>query len=331
MNKKTAKLTENAIKFHSSEEVRINAMKTVRPNWPALLVVLMSSLLAQAAPRQAATKKASDAPSFDFDALDNWKNAVLDGDKAALQRLYSINPIARSKTPDGDSIDPSEEPTFWSAFKREGLDRLDVKVLEAKSPQPDVKVLVLRIEMGLNRGGKEQTVVVGGAQVWAQRLGDWKIISTQRSNPAPKEARRLPEPAKPNTQLYPPPEEAKAEISNALAESAKDHRRVLLVFGGNWCYDCHVLDTTFRSKQFAPIVNANYRVIHINVGNYDANLDLADKYQIPLKKGVPSLAILDPDGKLVVSQKQGEFESTVRIGPEDVLEFLKKWKPEPKS
>jgi hypothetical protein len=68
--------------------------------------------------------------------------------------------------------------------------------------------------------------------------------------------------------------------------------------------------------------------VHVNVGDYDKNLDLARKYEIPLDKGVPSLAILDPDGKLVISQKQGEFESTVRLGPEDVVAFLKKWKPQ---
>ena len=140
--------------------------------------------------------------------------------------------------------------------------------------------------------------------------------------------RRLPEPAKPNVQLYPDPEEAPSEIAAALAAAAKDHKRVLLVFGGNWCYDCHVLDTTFHSKQIAPLVTQNYHVIHINVGNYDKNLDLAKKYEIPLEKGVPSLAVLDPDGKLVVSQKKGEFESTTRIGPEDVVDFLKRWKPQ---
>jgi thioredoxin 1 len=69
-------------------------------------------------------------------------------------------------------------------------------------------------------------------------------------------------------------------------------------------------------------------VVHVNVGDYDKNTDLASKYEIPLEKGVPSLAILDPDGKLVVSQKKGEFESTVRIGPEDVVRFLKQWKPQ---
>src|ERR1700737_1785706 len=115
--------------------------------------------------------------------------------------------------------------------------------------------------------------------------------------------------------IYPANVDAKAEIAEALANGAKTHRRVILVFGGNWCYDCHVLDAAFHSRQIAPLVDENYHVVHVNVGDYDKNLDLTKKYEIPLDKGVPSLAILDPNGKLVVSQKKGEFESTTRIGP----------------
>lgn len=305
-------------------------MKTIRPVWiAAFFLCAQLAVFAQPAPQQARAKKASGAaPSFAFEPLDNWKAAVLAGDRAALSSYYTTSPPARTKTPKAESLDPSEEPMFWSSLKPAGLDRLNVMVLEANTLQPGVMSLVLRIEADIKAGAGENSSVISVSQVWVQKLGDWKIIATQRGDLAAKQARRLPEPAKPNIQLYPPPEEAQAEISSALAAAARDHKRVLLVFGGNWCYDCHVLDATFRSKSFAPIVNANYHVIHINVGNYDANLDLADKYQIPLKKGVPSLAILDPDGKLVVSQKQGEFESTVRIGPEDVLEFLKKWKPQ---
>jgi ketosteroid isomerase-like protein len=271
---------------------------------------------------------AETSASFAFEPLDNWKAAVLAGDKSGLMGFYMTNPAAKAKTPQGETLDPAEEPNFWATLKPAGLDRLIIQVLEAKTVQPGVMALTLRMEAALKTGGVEKPVIIGASQVWVQKLGEWKIIATQRSDPSEKQARRLPEPAKPNTQLYPPPEDAKAEISTALAAAAKDHKRVLLVFGGNWCYDCHVLDTTFRSKEFAALVNANYHVIHINIGNYDVNLDLADKYQIPLNKGVPSLAILDPDGKLVVSQKNGEFESTMRIGPEDVVEFLKKWKPQ---
>jgi thioredoxin 1 len=305
-------------------------MKTIRPGWiVALLLCSQSAAFAQTAPQQTHAKKASAVPtSFAFEPLDNWKAAVLAGDKAALTSYYTTSPPARTKTPKTETLDPSEEPMFWSSLKPAGLDHLDIKVLEAKTQQPGVMSLVLRIEAEIKTSAGENSDIVSAAQVWVQKLGEWKIIATQRGDLAAKEARRLPEPAKPNTQLYPPPEEAQAEISSALAAAAKDHKRVLLVFGGNWCYDCHVLDATFRSKAFAPLVNANYHVIHINVGNYDVNLDLAKKYEIPLEKGVPSLAILDPDGTLVVSQKKGEFESTVRIGPEDVVDFLKKWKPQ---
>jgi thioredoxin 1 len=305
-------------------------MKTIRFAWiAALFLCAMPIVFSQSAPQQARAKKASETTaSFAFEPLGNWKAAVLAGNQAALTAFYMTSPPARAKTPKGETLDPSEEPMFWSSLKPAGLDHLDVKVLEAKTLQPGVMSLVLRIEAEIKTSAGENSSVISAAQIWAQKLGEWKIVATQRGDPAAKEARRLPEPAKPNTQLYPPPEEASAEISAALAAASQDHKRVILVFGGNWCYDCHVLDATFRSKAFAPLVNANYHVLHINVGNYDVNLDLAKKYEIPLEKGVPSLAILDPDGALIVSQKKGEFESTVRIGPEDVVDFLKKWKPQ---
>ncbi|MGA8767690.1 MAG: thioredoxin family protein, partial [Candidatus Acidiferrales bacterium] len=175
-----------------------------------------------------------------------------------------------------------------------------------------------------------QPFTVEGAQVWIQQGADWRVAATQRSDPTPSPNFRLPVPAKPNTSLYPPPEKAEEEIRAALVSAAKDHKRVILVFGANWCYDCHVLDATFHSKNFAAVVNASYHVVHVNVGDDgDKNLDLAEKYGVPLKKAVriPSLAVLEPDGKVVYSQKNGEFDNSVRIGPADVAAFLKKWAP----
>jgi Thioredoxin-like len=290
--------------------------------------VLSAAVSPAAAAQEHVQRLKESAAPFSFEPLDQWKAAVLAGDRGALMGFYTTNPAARAKTPQGETLDPAEEPVFWSSLRSAGLDRLNFKVLQAQTVQPGVLALVLRFEAGLRTGEGEKSAIVSCAQVWVERLGEWKIVSTQRGALKAKPVMRLPEPARPNTQLYPPPEEAPAAIASALTAAGRDHKRVLLVFGGNWCYDCHVLDATFRSRSIAPLVNANYHVIHVNVGNYDANLDLAKKYQIPLDKGVPSLAILDPDGKLVVSQKQGEFESTVKLGPEDVVGFLKKWKPQ---
>ena len=295
----------------------------------ALFLCWEPAMMVHAAQQRAIGAKALEkVASSSFEPLDRWKAAVVSGDKSALAALYMTSPPARAKTPQGETQDPAEEPAFWSSLRRAGLSRFDLKVLEEKNLQPGVKAFVLRYEVKVQTPSGEKSGVISGSQVWVQKLGDWRIASTQRSDLAENAPRRLPEPAKPNIQLYPDPEEAPAEIAAALAAAAKDHKRVLLVFGGNWCYDCHVLDAAFHSKQIAPLVNENYHVVHVSVGSYDKNLDLTKKYEIPLEKGVPSLAVLDPDGKLVVSQKKGEFESTTRIGPEDVVDFLKRWKPQ---
>ena len=139
-------------------------------------------------------------------------------------------------------------------------------------------------------------------------------------------ARPLPQPTE-RKNLYPEDVDAKAEIAEALETAKKTHRRVLLIFGGNWCYDCHVLDAAFHSKEIAPTLNRNYVVVHVNIGEYDKNLDLADKYEIPLKKGVPAAAVLKGDGTLVVSQKNQEFEKARSMTTDAVLAFLEKWKP----
>jgi thioredoxin 1 len=305
-------------------------MKTVRLlSLVTLFLCWQPAAMVHAAPQSAnGGKTLEKAASSTFEPLDRWKVAVLSGDKAALAALYTQSPPAGAKTPQGETHDPGEEPAFWSSLRPAGLSRFDIKVLEVKNLQRGAKAFVLRFEVKLQTPAGEKSDVVSGAQVWLQQAGEWRIVSSNRSNLEDNTPRRLPEPAKPNIQLYDDPKEAPAEIAAALTAAAKGHKRVLLVFGGNWCYDCHVLDAAFHSKEIAPLVNENYLVVHVNVGDYDKNLDLAKKYEIPLEKGVPSLAVLDPDGKLVVSQKKGEFESTTRIGPENVIEFLTYWKPQ---
>jgi len=127
--------------------------------------------------------------------------------------------------------------------------------------------------------------------------------------------------------IYPDPAQAKGEITAALKAAAQTHRRILLDFGGNWCGDCQVLDIYFHNAQNKPILDANFVLVHVNVGEYDANLDLAEKYEIPLKRGVPAIAVLSETGKLLYSQKSGEFESMRRLDATAVTRFLVQWKP----
>jgi len=128
-------------------------------------------------------------------------------------------------------------------------------------------------------------------------------------------------------EIYNESADARAEIKEALHKARAEHKRVIVVFGANWCYDCHVLDAAFHRSDLAPILAANYEVVHVDIGRGEKNQDLMMKYEVPMKRGIPGLAVLDADGKLVYSQKNGEFEKARALTPEDFLAFLNKWKP----
>lgn len=133
-------------------------------------------------------------------------------------------------------------------------------------------------------------------------------------------------PAQRNPNLYPVNANAQEEIREASTTAAKQHKRILLVFGGNWCTDCHVLDNAFHQPRIAPMLNAGFIVVHIDIGQYDKNLELAKQYHVDLEKGVPSIAVLETTGAFLYSTS--EFEKARVLTEEDVIQFLDKWKPQ---
>ena len=77
-----------------------------------------------------------------------------------------------------------------------------------------------------------------------------------------------------------------------------------------------------------PLVDNNFIVVHVNIGDDGKqNGALATKYSIPLEKGVPAIAVLARDGKLLYSDKRAEFEKARSMDPDDIAAFLNKWKP----
>ena len=128
------------------------------------------------------------------------------------------------------------------------------------------------------------------------------------------------------TEIYPDGKEAEADITAALARAGKENKRVLLDFGGNWCGDCQVLEMYFHDATNRPLLDSHYILVPVNIGRYDENLEIAARYGVPVDKGVPALAVLAPDGRLVFSQRHGEFEAIRTMDSASVTAFLQQWK-----
>jgi thioredoxin 1 len=127
--------------------------------------------------------------------------------------------------------------------------------------------------------------------------------------------------------IYPPPTQAKTDIAVALKAAAASHKRILLDFGGNWCGDCQVLDIYMHNAQNRLILETNFVLVHVNIGTMDVNLDIAHRYGVPVERGVPAMAVLSEDGKLLYSQKNKEFEAMRHMESSAVTQFLVQWKP----
>lgn len=127
--------------------------------------------------------------------------------------------------------------------------------------------------------------------------------------------------------IYDEKADAHEQISAAISEATHAHKNIVLDFGANWCGDCHALDSAMQKPDLAALIAKNFVVVKVDVGRMNKNQDLAEKYHIPLKKGIPALAVLDPAGKLLYAQDQGQFEDARHMSYEAIKRFFEQWKP----
>ena len=116
--------------------------------------------------------------------------------------------------------------------------------------------------------------------------------------------------------------DATAQIQAALAEASQAKVPVLVVFGANWCGDCKVLDLAFKEGASAPLIAEKFKVVKVNVGRFDRNVDVAERYGVPLKSGIPAVAVLSAQGQVVYATKAGELANARKMGEKSIYDFF---------
>ena len=116
--------------------------------------------------------------------------------------------------------------------------------------------------------------------------------------------------------------DAKAAVGAALAEGARDRMPTLIVFGANWCGDCQVLDQSFKQGQAAALIRQRFKVVKVDVGRFDRNTDLARRYEVPLKLGIPAVAVVSPEGRLLYATRGGELADARHMGDRGIYDFF---------
>jgi thioredoxin 1 len=116
--------------------------------------------------------------------------------------------------------------------------------------------------------------------------------------------------------------DAAADVQRAIAAAPADHKQVLLVFGANWCEDCRALDKAMHGSS-RHLIDSQFEVVKIDVGNFDKNLALADRFGNPIAKGIPAVVVVGAGSKVIYATKDGELANARQMTEQGIYAFLK--------
>ena len=109
-----------------------------------------------------------------------------------------------------------------------------------------------------------------------------------------------------------------ADYAAALSAAADDEKKVLMVFGADWCPDCRAFDALMKEEPLKSTITDNFVVVHVDIGNWDHNMEFTEQFGEPVAKGIPSIAILSSGKDLLYVAEGGEFASARSSTTEDL-------------
>ena len=125
---------------------------------------------------------------------------------------------------------------------------------------------------------------------------------------------------------YDPKADPFDQYHEAVARAAAEHKLVLVIAGGDWCYWCHVLNRFVnRNTDVETALHDTFVVMKVYVG--DQNYNDFFFSQLPPARGAPHFWIISPDRNVLSSQSTGAFEHGKRgYDKREFLDFVAKWK-----
>lgn len=141
----------------------------------------------------------------------------------------------------------------------------------------------------------------------------------ESSSSTPSKAKREP--------IYIEQSNGKELIAAALKKAQRDHKHVLIEWGGNWCGWCYKLHDVFhKDPEVQPIIHEEFVLVLIDSG---PNKDLMHEYGGKDRQySYPHLTVLDEHGSVLTNQETGSLEEGPKHDPKLVSTFLRKWMPE---
>lgn len=86
-----------------------------------------------------------------------------------------------------------------------------------------------------------------------------------------------------------------------------------------------MLTVLFEDPAVKPFLDENFRVVRIDIGYGDKNLDIAEQYGNPIANGIPAVVVLAPNGEILTTTQDGSLANARTATAQDILAYLQMW------
>ena len=126
----------------------------------------------------------------------------------------------------------------------------------------------------------------------------------------------------------PLPYERKEVSSNELISFINNNnkrKQPLIIFGANWCPDCRILEGTLQLPTVKKFMQANYSILHVDLGEYDINMSLLEVLGIPKEEGVPRVVIFDNQGNPLNLETNDRWRTARDSKQQEIFNYFQKY------
>jgi thiol:disulfide interchange protein len=118
------------------------------------------------------------------------------------------------------------------------------------------------------------------------------------------------------------PLDAGKVVTDALARAKADDKRIFLHFGAPWCRYCRLLEEFLAVPDVARLLAEDYIDLKVDLDRMTGANEIVTRFRDQLGAGIPWIAILDAEGKVLVTADGPDGNIGYPVTPEEIKHFL---------
>ena len=119
--------------------------------------------------------------------------------------------------------------------------------------------------------------------------------------------------------------DAEVDINHTLVAAKEEGKLAMLLFGANWCHDSRALAAHFEKPRFQTLLNSQYKLAYVDVGQKNRNIDHARKFGVDDIVGTPTIFITNSEGEVLNLDTAPTWRNAASRNEDDIFDYFREY------